>query len=134
MKNKPIELTEQDLHMLVEDAVRVYLKENGMEEISMNQIKSGIGTVFSKNTSTKPMGLTQRLKNGYTNFKNQGKLDDLSNLKQQLEQYIDAGQLNPQMTIAQLVGGKYNGNKFGRLTGQMGNMRSQISKKGGTAY
>ena len=32
MKNKPIELTEQDLHMLVEDAVRVYLKENGMEE------------------------------------------------------------------------------------------------------
>jgi hypothetical protein len=54
-------------------------------------------------------------------------------LKQQLEQYIDAGQLNPQMTIAQLVGGKYNGNKFGRLTGQMGNMRSQISKRGGTA-
>jgi hypothetical protein len=80
------------------------------------------------------MGLTQRFKNGYANFKNQGKLDDLSNLKQQLEQYIDAGQLNPQMTIAQLVGGKYNGNKFGRLTGQMGNMRSQISKKGGTAY
>ena len=65
--NKPIQLTEQDLHMLVEDAVRVYLKENGMEEISMNQIKSGIGTVFSKNTSTKPMGLKQRLKNGYTN-------------------------------------------------------------------
>lgn len=132
--NKPIQLTEQDLHMLVEDAVRVYLKENGMEEISMNQLKSGIGTFFSKNTSNKPMGLTQRFKNGYANFKNQGKLDDLSNLKQQLEQYIDAGQLNPQMTIAQLVGGKYNGNKFGRLTGQMGNMRSQISKKGGTAY
>ncbi len=31
-KNKPIQLTEQDLHMLVEDSVRTYLKENGMEE------------------------------------------------------------------------------------------------------
>ena len=32
MEKKPIQLTEQDLHMLVEDAVRVYLKENGMDE------------------------------------------------------------------------------------------------------
>ena len=30
--NKPIQLTEQDLHFLVEDAVRNILKENGMEE------------------------------------------------------------------------------------------------------
>jgi len=30
--NKPIQLTEQDLHFLVEDAVKNILKENGMEE------------------------------------------------------------------------------------------------------
>ena len=30
--NKPIQLTEQDLHMLVEDAVKTYLTENGMDE------------------------------------------------------------------------------------------------------
>lgn len=32
MGNRQIQLTEQDLHMLVEDAVRTYLKENDMEE------------------------------------------------------------------------------------------------------
>lgn len=30
MKNKPIELTEQDLHMLVEDSVREYLIQEGL--------------------------------------------------------------------------------------------------------
>ena len=32
MENKPIQITEQDVHFLVEDTVRRYLKENGMEE------------------------------------------------------------------------------------------------------
>ena len=32
MRRNQIVLTEQDLHMLVEDAVRVYLQENDMEE------------------------------------------------------------------------------------------------------
>ena len=35
------------------------------------------------------------------------------------------------MTIAQLVGGKYNGNKFGRMSGMIGNRQSQISRRGG---
>ena len=55
----------------------------------------------------------------------------MNNLKQQLEQFIDSGQLNPQMTIAQLVGGKYNDNKFGRMSGMIANRKSQISKRGG---
>ena len=133
MNKKLIRLTEQDLHFLVENAVQAYLTENGMDEGLWNQMKTGANTMFQKNTSGQPMGLKQRWNNAKNNFQTQGKLDNLSGLKQQLEQYIDAGQLNPQMTIAQLVGGKYNGNKFGRLTGQMGNMRSQISKRGGTA-
>lgn len=32
MNKKPIELTEQDLHFLVEEAVKGYLMENGMDE------------------------------------------------------------------------------------------------------
>lgn len=40
MDKKQIVLTEQDLHMLVEDAVRVYLKENGMEEGIMGGLQN----------------------------------------------------------------------------------------------
>ena len=61
------------------------------------------------------------------------KLNNLSNLRQQLEQYVEAGQLNPQMTIAQLVGGKLNNNKFGNLSAKMANRQGQISRRGGTA-
>ena len=32
MNNKPIRLTEQDLHFLVENAVQAYITENGMDE------------------------------------------------------------------------------------------------------
>ena len=55
MKNKPIELTEQDLHMLVEDAVRVYLMENGMEE----GFFSNLGAAFRPLGQTAKAGLNQ---------------------------------------------------------------------------
>ena len=43
-KNKPIQLTEQDLHMLVEDAVRAYLVNEGMDE----GFWGGLGALGSK--------------------------------------------------------------------------------------
>ena len=79
----------------------------------------------------KGAGLKQKFNNAKQNWNTQGQLNGLNNLKQQLEQFIDSGQLNPQMTIAQLVGGKYNGNKFGRMSGMIGNRQSQISRRGG---
>ena len=132
MDKKPIQLTEQDLHMLVEDAVRAYLTENGMDEgwfgDKWNQTKTAANTMFQGNQGA---GLKQKFNNARQNWNTQGQLNGLNNLKQQLEQFIDAGQLNPQMTIAQLVGGKYNGNKFGRMSGMIGNRQSQISRRGG---
>ena len=47
---------------------------------------------------------------------------------------LDARQISPQTTVAQLVGGKYNNNKFGTMTGMAANHRGQISRRGGTAY
>jgi DNA anti-recombination protein RmuC len=40
MDKKPIRLTEQDLHMLVENAVRTYLVNEGIDEISWSGIKN----------------------------------------------------------------------------------------------
>ena len=132
MNKKPIKLTEQDLHFLVENTVQAYLTENGMDEgwfgDKCNQTKTAANTMFQGN---KGAGLKQKFNNAKQNWNTQGQLNGLNNLKQQLEQFIDSGQLNPQMTIAQLVGGKYNGNKFGRMSGMIGNRQSQISRRGG---
>ena len=132
MNKKPIKLTEQDLHFLVENTVQAYLTENGMDEgwfgDKWNQTKTAANTMFQEN---KGAGLKQKFNNAKQNWNTQGQLNGLNNLKQQLEQFIDSEQLNPQMTIAQLVGGKYNGNKFGRMSGMIGNRKSQISRRGG---
>lgn len=130
--NQKIQLTEQDLHFLVENAVKIYLKENGEDEgwlgDKWNQTKTAANTMFQGNSN---MGLKDRFNNAKKNWGTQGQLNGLNSLKQQLEQFIDSGQLNPNMTIAQLVGGKYNNNKFGRMTGMIGNRQSQINKRGG---
>lgn len=52
--NKPIQLTEQDLHFLVEDTVRNILKENGMDEAAWGGLKN----VLSKGTQAVGKGLT----------------------------------------------------------------------------
>lgn len=44
MDKKPIRLTEQDLHFLVENAVQAYLTENGMDEALLG----GLGALGSK--------------------------------------------------------------------------------------
>ena len=49
-------------------------------------------------------------------------------------QLIDARQISPQTTVAQLVGGKINNNRFGTLSGIEANRRGQISRRGGNAY
>ena len=53
--NKPIQLTEQDLHMLVEDAVRAYLVENGMDE----GFWSNLGAAFKPLGQTAKAGINQ---------------------------------------------------------------------------
>lgn len=44
MNKKPIKLTEQDLHFLVENTVQAYLTENGMDE----DVRSGIKGVWNR--------------------------------------------------------------------------------------
>ena len=51
-----------------------------------------------------------------------------------LKQMLDARQISPDTTVAQLVGGKYNNNKFGTMTGMEANRRNQIKRRGGNAY
>lgn len=47
--NQPIRLTEQDLHFLVEEAVKGYLVENGMDEGVWGGLKNVWNGVFGRN-------------------------------------------------------------------------------------
>jgi hypothetical protein len=136
MNKKTIRLTEADLHNLVMEAVEqvVMETEDELEEgwlgDKWNQAKSA-ATTFGQSGE---VGLKDRFKTAQANWKSQGELNNINNLIQSLSAFVDAGKLNPNMTIAQLIGGKYNGNKFGRMTGMSANLRSQISKRGGSHY
>ncbi|MBQ0016249.1 MAG: hypothetical protein KBT04_04635 [Bacteroidales bacterium] len=51
-----------------------------------------------------------------------------------MSQFIDDGQIDPNMTVAELVGGKYRNGKMGSLTARINNRKSQISGRGGKSY
>lgn len=134
MDKKLIRLTESDLHDIVKESVENILSENEMEEgwfgDKWNQTKSAVGTALSNNGGS--MG--QRLQNARKNWNTQGELNGMNSLQQQLIQMLDARQISPQTTVGQLVGGKYNNNKFGTMSGMVANRRGQISRRGGSAY
>ena len=134
MNKKVIKLTESDLHRLIMESVEAALNENEMEEgwlgDKWNQTKSAVGTAFGKGGGD----FSQRFQNAKKNWNTQGNLNGINNLRQQLTQLLDARQISPETTVGQLVGGKYNNNKFGTMTGMAANRRGQISRRGGTAY
>ena len=131
-----IRLTEGDLHRIIRECVNDVLTEDEMEEgwlgDKWNQTKSAVKTFASNNNGEST--LSDRWTRAKKNWNSQGELNGLQSLRNQLSQYLDAGQIAPETTVAQLVGGKYNNNKFGKLTGQIANRKSQISNRGGSAY
>ena len=133
MKKELIRLTEQDLQNIIKESVTKILQEENIEEGWFGDKWNQVKTAY--NTATQDGGNGLTLKDRYNRTKNnwqtQGQLNDLSNLRKQLEAFVDSGKINPQMTISQLIGGKYNGNKFGKLSGMIGNRQSQINRNGG---
>ena len=78
----------------------------------------------------KPGGLKGRWDNAKKNFNLQGEYDNIQKLIDDLSKFVDAGQIDPSKTVAQLIGGKYDNNKFGSMTGKMNNRMSQMKNNG----
>ena len=92
MDKKPIRLTEQDLHFLVENAVQAYLTENGMDE-GLGGWLSGIGSRFGKQAQT----AGQNMANSVGQKWNQAKQyagQKYDQAKQGLQNYQTAGQVS----------------------------------------
>lgn len=134
MKQVKIRITEDDLKNIISESVKRYLEENQCEEgwfgDKFNQAKSAANTMFNKDGGN----LASRFQSAKKNWGTQGELNDINNLKNALSKMIDNRQINPNMTIAQLVGGKYNGGKFGSMTGIAANRMNQIKRRGGKAF
>lgn len=135
MEKKTIRLTESDLRALIREAVENAIQESDeLEEgwfgDKWNQAKAAGNTLMQKGD----VSLKDRFQKAGKNWASQGELNNINNLASQLSAFVEAGQIDPNMTIAQLIGGKMNNNKFGRMSAMSANRRSQIAKRGGSAY
>lgn len=135
MEKKTIRLTEAELRSLIREAVEDAIQEadeleEGQFGDKWNQAKAAGNTLTQKGD----VSIKDRFKKAGQNWSTQGELNNINNLAAQLSNFVEAGKLNPNMTVAQLIGGKMNGNKFGRMSGMAANRKSQIAKRGGSAY
>lgn len=126
-------LNYSELTKLINESLQKILKENDMEEGWFNdkwkQAKSSVGTAMNAQGNIK-----QKFNNARQNWNTQGELNNISNLRQQIMQLIDSKRINPQITLAQFVGGAYNNGRFGTMDGMAMNRKRQIQKRGGQAY
>lgn len=71
MEKKTIQLTEQDLHMLVENTVRILIKENGMEEGVWGGMKNAYNGIKSGNFNIGQTYNSGKISSNFSNFANQ---------------------------------------------------------------
>ena len=130
-----IRLTESQLHDIIRESVYNVLNEEDMEEGWLsNKLKQGKQALKTAFQDSDEMSIRDRWNNAKKNWSNQGELNNLNDLIQSISEFVDNGEIDPQTTIAQLIGGKYNHGRFGRMTGKAANRRNQIARLGGTAY
>ena len=130
-------ISESELRYLVNESVKNYLRENEEDESwvgdKFNQGKAALSTIWGgkeDKAGNKP-SLRKRVSNMKKNWTTQGNLNDLNNAIEVLYKYVNDGEINPNLTVKQLFGAKGKNGKIGQY---LGNMASQISRRGGTAY
>lgn len=125
-----IRLTESELRDMIEMSINEAMQDENWVADKINQGKSAVKTIFNKEGGD----FGKRISNAKKNWTTQGELNDIGNLRKQLEDLVDKRAIDPNTTIAQLIGGKYNNNKFGTISGMMNNRKGIIKRRGGNAY
>lgn len=135
-----MKITEKELHNLINECVREVLMENQQDELSIGQVKAAGSTLLGKGNG----GFFDRVGKSVQKFKTQGELEELANINNSLMKFVKNKQLDPNITISQLIGitsyqdkdgnTQYKSRGFGKLTGAIGNRKSQISKRGGRFF
>lgn len=126
--NKVVRLTEEDIHSIILNSVNQIIKENAENEGFWNNMKTAAKSFVGDTGRNRTIG--QRFNDAKANYTAQGEYDDIDKTVQLLNGLLQKGKINPDMTVGQLVGGKFRNNKFGTLTGKQGNLRNQMLKRG----
>lgn len=134
-----MKITEKELNNLISECVQEVLMENQENEWGEKLGAAG-STLFGKGNG----GFRERIGKAVKNYKTQGELEELANINNSLMKFVKNKQLDPNITISQLIGitsyqdqdgnTQYKNSGFGKITGAMGNRKSQISKRGGRFY
>lgn len=131
MKNmkQTIRLTEEQLKQIIKDTINEAMTDESWFGNKVKQGKAAFAT-FKNNSGS----LRDKFNTAKKNWSSQSELNDLGNLRQQLEDLIDKKGISPDTTIAELIGGKYRKGRRGTLSGMIDNRKGQITKRGGTFY
>lgn len=105
------------------------VEENTEEEGFIDNLKTGAKTFFSNNPKYQQDSISNRWQRAKANYQAQNKIGNYRMIISQLAELVNAGKLNPEMTIAQLIGGKYNNNRIGRLNSFIGGQQSSINSR-----
>ena len=136
MENRVVRLTEHDINQIIKESVEKIINENMEQETLGGRIMAGVNGAIGRDINgvqrgKKGAGLSQlgrRLRAIKKNYQMKGEYDEIQKVADFLKKQVQDRKLDPNMTIAQLIGGAINGNKFGVLSGMANNRLSQSSR------
>ena len=137
-----IKLNEETLNKIIAEATVQVLNEMAQDEGFGANLVQGAKSFFGngdfgkgKNNRTGGgLNLGARWGAAKTNYLAKDKYDKMDALIKQLSELLDARAINPNTTVAELVGGKYNNGKFGTMMAMRDNAAAQGSKAQNKIY
>lgn len=140
MCKERIKLTESELRYIIREAVEQELNEMDMDEgwfgDKWKQAKSAYTTATQ---GGEDYSLKDRLTNAKANWGNQGQINDYRNLIKNLKEFAEANKIDPQTTIADMIGGKFRNpnasdSQYGKIGNRIANKQKAIKALGGKRY
>lgn len=131
MERRTIKLTESELQSMIMESIKAAISENPdmVEEGFIDNLKQGAkafvgkGDFGASSNSNRRNGGGLNLKDRWnaakTNYQAKGEYDNIGTVVKFLKNLVDSGKIQPQTTVAQLIG---QGGRFGTLTSMSGNV------------
>lgn len=127
-----VKLTESELREMIVNAINENMEE-GQDEIFDRTGKNlragweGFKGYKGENEGNIFQNLGNRLRNGIEGYKDNNQWHHIDDLKKELKQMVDAGQLDARMTVGQLIRNA-NITRAGRKGGNLDNVKATITK------
>ena len=128
-----IKLTESELRKMIVNAINESMEE-GQDEIfdrtgkNLRAAWEGFKGYKGENEGNVFQNLGNRLRNGIEGYKDNNQWHHIDDLKRELKQMVDAGQLDARLTVGQLIRNA-SIKRAGRQGGNLDNAKATISNK-----